>query len=267
MVGVGADVAEDEGGAGAFGGEFPAEFGGEFTGFDRGAHAGLEIVDLDGAQIADDAGGEHGAGLADHRVAGIGVGEAEDVAFGGFGDGFGIGEGVGQRFVADDVNAGGEGGCAVREVAVIGGHDGDGVEIGVGEHGGDIGIAGEAEVGGGRGGCGGVGGQDAGCDLEMPVEQGGGAVDGADEAAGPAADDAEAQAAAEGGQGVGHGGQAPEQDVRGQDVRGQDVRERPGQRRWGTGPLPCPDAAAAGAPDGGLTLFTVASALLPERVA
>ena len=145
VVGVSADVSHYEGGATGFGVEAPREgtvgrVGIVFIGF-----ATLDIFDLDEADGAKLSVGDHGFGLTDEGVAGVVVGEAEDEA------GFlnflvqflGVFEGVGEGFVADDVEAVFEGGEGVGIVGVVGGHDGDDVgSVGtVGfclEHGGDV---------------------------------------------------------------------------------------------------------------------------------
>ena len=71
--------------------------------------------------------GDHLARLADHRIAGVIVGEHEHLSGPGDqrGELLGVGQSGGQRLVANDVDAGLEEGLGRGEVRVVGRYDGD----------------------------------------------------------------------------------------------------------------------------------------------
>jgi hypothetical protein len=103
---------------------------------DGGRERALPIARLDQMHRADAAGLDHRAHLADHRIAAVVVGQAEDPA-GGFdlgGDRPPVGHRVGQRLVADDVQPGLERLEAEGAVRIVGGGDGDGIEPAFGDH-------------------------------------------------------------------------------------------------------------------------------------
>ena len=91
--------------------------------------AALDVLDLDQLDHSEQAIGHHRFRLADHRVAGVVVREAEDetrVLDGGE-HVDGLGEGVGDRLVADHVEAVTECRDRVRVMAVVRRHDRDDV--------------------------------------------------------------------------------------------------------------------------------------------
>ena len=79
----------------------------------------LRIFDLDHAELAELAGGDHLARLPDHRIAGVVVGQAEDspVRSDRLARGQRVVERGGERLVADDVDAGFEEGLSRRDGA------------------------------------------------------------------------------------------------------------------------------------------------------
>ena len=91
--------------------------------------AALDVFDLDQLQRPEQAVGDHRPGLADHRVPGVVVCQAEDetgvLDRGEDVDGFR--EGVGDRFVADHVEAVPQRPDRVRVMAVVRRHDRDDV--------------------------------------------------------------------------------------------------------------------------------------------
>ena len=86
----------------------------------------LRIFHLHKADVAKRARTHHGLGLADHRVAGVIVGQSEDHAgsLGSFCQLFRLGQGGGQRFVADHMDAAFDKLHRHRRVHVVGGDDG-----------------------------------------------------------------------------------------------------------------------------------------------
>ncbi len=88
---------------------------------DRVGQPVLRILGLHHADVAEDAGLHHLARLPDHRVAGVVVGQHEDLAalLDQRGELLGVGQRRGQRLVADDVDAGLEEGLRRRIMHVV----------------------------------------------------------------------------------------------------------------------------------------------------
>ena len=200
VVGVGADVADGTAGAGALGvgapgGLLVARVGGE-------RQPVLRVLGLDDADLAERAGLHEVAGLPDQRVAGVVVGEEEPCAVLGLhrSELAGSRKRVGQRLVADDVDAGLEEGLRRTGVHVVGGDDRDGLDA-VGP-GGLLrrhllvarvdAVGSEPEVLARLLRRGGVRAQRAGDEVVVAIEARGDAVDVADEGARAAADHAQA---------------------------------------------------------------------------
>ena len=96
------------------------------TGLQGAGQPVLGVFHLHHPQLTQRAGLHQGPGLAHHRVAGVGIGHAEQPAAGAraLHQVVGLGQGAGQRLVADDVDAGVEKGTGRRVVQVVGGNDG-----------------------------------------------------------------------------------------------------------------------------------------------
>jgi hypothetical protein len=126
---------------------------GAFQGFGQPV---LGIFDLDDPQLSELTPRDHGLGVADHRIAGVVVGEGEDHAcgLGGFRQFLRLGQGGGQRLVADDMDAAFQELQGDRGMHVVRRHDGDGVDAVLaaglfGRHFGKAGVgAGHAQIGG-----------------------------------------------------------------------------------------------------------------------
>ena len=169
--------------------------------------AALHVLDLDHADLAQLTLRHHGARLAHHGITGVVVCQAEHaprrlhllVQL------LGLGQGVGHRLVADDVETQAQGLHREREMAVIGRHDGHhlcaigGCRLRSEEpHATGMTAFGcQADVPAGGERCFGVGRQ-RGCDQFIPVvEPGRLPVHGTDERPRAAADDGEPQAASQ----------------------------------------------------------------------
>ena len=198
---MGADVADGAAGAGALGvgapgGLLVARVGGK-------RQPVLRVLGLDDADLAERAGLHEVAGLPDQRIAGVVVGEEELCAVLRLhrGELAGGRERVGQRLVADDVDAGLEEGLRRAGVHVVGGDDRDRLDA-VGPGGSPSPPSPRSSCrcgrGRGRGSCPtsspsrGLDAQRAGDELVVAVEARGDAVDVADEGARAAADHAQA---------------------------------------------------------------------------
>ena len=129
IVGVRANVTQRSGGTTLSGIGPP---GGLFLagGFHRGSQPVLRVFDLHDAQLAEFACRDHFAGLANHRIAGVVVGDAKDQA--GFAHELrkdkGVFDGRSERLVADHVDASIEEGFGRCKVEVIRRDDGDCVD-------------------------------------------------------------------------------------------------------------------------------------------
>ena len=155
------------------------------------------------------------AGVPDHGVAGVVVGQGEQPAAGldRRDEVFGLRHRRGHRLVADDVDAGIQEGACGWVVQVVGRHDGDGVDaVFAGGfrpgHLGEVGIGPvrcDEEVGGAVAGAFRIAGERAGDQFPAVVQACRDAVDGADEGAPAAADHAQAQPAPRGAVLGGHG--------------------------------------------------------------
>ena len=175
VVGVRADVAERAGGAALRGVGAPR---GLFLAgvFERRGEPVLRVFDLHEAELAEFAGGDHFASLANDGIAGVVMREAEN--FAGFFDelreSFGVFDGGGERLVADDVEAGFEEGFRGAEVEMIRRDDGDDVDaIGApgfgGSHFGEaaVGAVGrDVEIAGGGAAAFGIGGESGGDEVD-----------------------------------------------------------------------------------------------------
>ena len=98
--------------------------------FERRGEPVLRVLDLDEAELAEFAGGDHFARLANDGIAGVVVRQAEDES--GFFDelrkSLRVFDGGGERLVADYVDAGVEEGFRGGKVEMIRRDDGDGVD-------------------------------------------------------------------------------------------------------------------------------------------
>ena len=165
---------------------------------------GLDVFDIDEAQLAEQAGGDHGAGLPDHRIAGIGVGDGEEPAGAapGFDQILGLLDRHRQRLVADDVEAGFHEGFRRAVMNIVRGDDGDDVDpvgtVALAFHhrlpGLVAAVRGEVRLAAALARPFGIGGERAGDELVAIVDPGGEAMHWADEGARAAANHAEAQA-------------------------------------------------------------------------
>ena len=169
--------------------------------------ASLDVLDLDELHGPEEAVGNHRPRLADHRVPGVVVRQAEDetgvLDRGEHVDGFG--ERVGDRLVADDVEAVPQRPDRVRVMAVVRRHDRDDVgavlagflfsEQRLGRRVGAAGCDAESCCRGRR--SLGIRRQHAGHDLVAVVQSSSGAVHRPDEAARPTTDHGESQPSAE----------------------------------------------------------------------